>query len=99
LIFCKRERTPLTPSALIEVRRLASATEFADQIERELLIVEAQQAPGNDPADSLSNSGLHDSSSLSIVPFDGLGSTSNSNVISAACPTRLEQLRLAPAGG
>lgn len=45
---------------------LARATELADQIERELRIVEAQQALGNDAADSLLSNGVIDSQATSV---------------------------------
>ncbi len=45
---------------------LARATELADQIERELRIVEAQQALGSDPAESLLGNEVIDSQSADV---------------------------------
>lgn len=45
---------------------LARATELADQIERELRIVEAQQVLGNDAADSLLSNGVIDSDASNV---------------------------------
>ena len=45
---------------------LARATELADQIERELRIVEAQQALGSDPAELLLGNGVIDSKSTNV---------------------------------
>lgn len=45
---------------------LARATDLADQIERELRIVEAQQALGSDPAESLLSNGESDNSAVNV---------------------------------
>jgi hypothetical protein len=45
---------------------LARATELADQIERKLRIVEAQQALGKDAADSLLSNGVIDSQATNV---------------------------------
>lgn len=55
-----------TDTTVFNSADLARATELADQIERELRIVEAQQALGNDPAISLLNNSVSETTSINV---------------------------------